>query len=111
MSQGHISDSVHDCHGCISLRCDRLTLTCHSSSLGPYAGDTKNACGCVIATVRLIHLHHNNAQAGHCFGKLCSFSILNPAERPLTKAGHFNAILFTKLHFQLAAVLNSVCVL
>lgn len=110
-SQGHISDSVQDCHSCIRLPCDRLTLTRHSSSLGPYAGDTKAACGCVIATVRLIHLHCNNTRAGHCSGKLDSFSIFNHAERPLTKAGHFNVILFTKLHFQVATVLKSFRVL
>lgn len=111
MSQGHISDSAQDCHSCIRLPCDRLTLTRHSSSLGPCAGETKTACGCVIVTVRLIHLHCNNTRAGHCLGKLDRFSIWNHAERPLTKAGHFDVILSTKLHFQVAIVHKSFCVL
>lgn len=64
MIQGHISDSVHDCYGCIRLVCDRLTLTHHSSSLSPFAGDTDTACDCVIVTVRVIHLYYNNTRTG-----------------------------------------------
>lgn len=105
MSQGHISDSVRDCHSCGRLLCDRLTLDRHGSSRGPYACDAKTACGCVIVTVRPIHLHYNNTQAGRCLGKLDSFSILNHAEGPPNK----DRLFVNKITFP-GSRLNSVCV-
>lgn len=105
MSQGHISDSVHDCHGCI-----RLTLSRRSSSLhGPLCGQVivKLQAAVLIVTVRLTHLHHNNTPS--CLHAACgnrpASQFLNHAERPLTNAGHLNAILFAELHFQAVRVL------
>lgn len=80
---------------------------CQGSSQGSCAGNTKTACGCVKATVRLIHLHCDNTQAQHCLGNHDSFSILKQAERPQSKTSNFNVILFTKLHFQLKTALSS----
>lgn len=68
VSQGHISGSVHDCHSCIGLPCIILTLYSPVPQR-PYAGDTKTACGCVIVTVRLIHLHYNNTPGWTLLGE------------------------------------------
>lgn len=46
-------DSIHDCSGCISLVCDTLTLTHHSSSWRPFIGDTEAAIDCEAVTPAL----------------------------------------------------------
>lgn len=78
MGQGQISDSVHDCYGCIRPVCDRLTLTHHSSCLRPCADDTDTACDSVIT--RLMRLYFNNIWAGDCLGK----QLLNVESREAT---------------------------